>query len=87
LSGAIFCEPEELVFSALAGTPIETIEALLSKKGQELAFEPMSFAALYGTGAGTIGGCLMANISGPRRIKAGAARDRDLAGVSLPVLP
>jgi FAD/FMN-containing dehydrogenase len=48
---------------------------LLAKNGQELTFEPMSFAALYGTGSGTIGGAIMANLSGPRRIKAGAARD------------
>ncbi|MCI0736784.1 MAG: FAD-binding protein [Beijerinckiaceae bacterium] len=75
LSGISFYEPEELVLSALAGTPIESIEALLAENGQELAFEPISFAALYGTGSGTIGGCLMANLSGPRRIKAGAVRD------------
>ena len=38
------------MLSALAATPIETIEALLAANGQELAFEPMSFGALYGTG-------------------------------------
>ncbi|MGC2224795.1 MAG: FAD-binding protein [Methylocella sp.] len=75
LNDVTFYEPDELVFSALAGTPIETIETMLAKNVQELAFEPMSFAALYGTGPGTLGGCLMANLSGPRRIKAGAARD------------
>jgi glycolate oxidase FAD binding subunit len=75
LAGVTFYEPEELVFSALAGTPIEDIEALIAKNAQELPFEPMSFAALYGTGPGTLGGCLMTNLSGPRRIKAGAARD------------
>src|SRR5579883_512532 len=60
LSGISFYEPEELVLSALAGTPLEQIEALLAGRGQELAFEPMSFAALYGTGWGTIGGAVMA---------------------------
>jgi glycolate oxidase FAD binding subunit len=78
LSGVTAYEPEELFITALAGTPIETIEATLAKKGQELAFEPMSFGALYGTGPGSLGGCLMANLSGPRRIKAGAARDHVL---------
>lgn len=75
LDGITFYEPEELVLSALAGTPIATIDALLNERGQELPFEPMSFGALYGTGHGTIGGCIMTNFSGPRRIKAGAARD------------
>src|SRR5450631_94524 len=75
LAGVTFYEPDELVFSALAGTPVETIEALLAGNAQELPFEPMSFGALYGTGPGTLGGCLMTNLSGPRRIKAGAARD------------
>ncbi|HYP57887.1 MAG TPA: FAD-binding protein, partial [Beijerinckia sp.] len=73
-NGVTFYEPQELVLSALAATRIETIERLLAEYDQELAFEPMSFAAIYGTGAGTLGGCLMANLSGPRRIKAGAAR-------------
>jgi glycolate oxidase FAD binding subunit len=84
LKGVTFYEPEELVISALAGTPIETIDSLLFEHGQELAFEPMSFGALYGTGPGTLGGCLMANLSGPRRIRAGAARDHvlGLKGVS-----
>ncbi len=75
LDGVAFYEPGELVFSALAGTSIETIETMLANNAQELAFEPMSFAALYATGSGTIGGAIMANLSGPRRIKAGAARD------------
>lgn len=75
LDGLTYYESGELVFSALAGMPIATIETMLAKNGQELAFEPMSFAALYGTGSGTIGGAIMTNLSGPRRIKAGAARD------------
>jgi glycolate oxidase FAD binding subunit len=75
LAGVTLYEPEELILSALAGTPIEDIEAMLATNAQELPFEPMSFAALYGTGPGTLGGCLMTNVSGPRRIKAGAARD------------
>ncbi len=78
LSGVIFYEPEELVLSALAATPVEAIAALLAENGQELAFEPMSFDALLGAGSGTLGGCLMTNLSGPRRIKAGAARDHVL---------
>jgi len=75
LTGITFYEPEDLVVSARAGTPIAEIAALLAARGQELAFEPMSCAALYGTGAGTIGGAYMTNLSGPRRIKAGALRD------------
>lgn len=75
LDGIAYYEADELVLSVLAGTPIDTIEAQLAKNGQELAFEPPSLAALYGTGSGTAGGALMTNLSGPRRIKAGAARD------------
>src|SRR3984893_206314 len=74
LHGFPFYESGQLVFSALAGPPIETTATMLAENEQELAFEPMSFAALYGTGSGTIGGAIMANLSGPRRIKAGAAR-------------
>jgi glycolate oxidase FAD binding subunit len=80
LTGVTLYEPEELVLSARAGTSLAEIEALIGSKGQELAFEPMDCAPLFGAGAnkGTLGGVLAANISGPRRIKSGAARDHFL---------
>lgn len=80
LTGVTLYEPEELVLSARAGTPLAEIEALLADNRQELAFEPMDYGPLLGgeAGRGTIGGLLMANLSGPRRIKAGAARDHVL---------
>ena len=79
LSGVTLYEPEELVLSAKAGTPLAEIEALLAAHNQELAFEPMDYGPLLGTsGGGTIGGVLAANLSGPRRIKTGAARDHFL---------
>ena len=68
------------MLTARAGTPIAEIEALVASKGQQLAFEPMDYGPLLGgvAGGGTIGGVLAANLSGPRRIKAGAARDHFL---------
>jgi glycolate dehydrogenase FAD-binding subunit len=80
LSGVTLYEPEELVLSAKAGTPLAEIEKLLADHNQELAFEPMDYGPLFGApgGRGTIGGALAANLSGPRRIKAGAARDHFL---------
>jgi glycolate oxidase FAD binding subunit len=80
LSGVTLYEPEELVLTAWAGTPMAEIEALVASKGQQLAFEPMDYGPLFGgaPGRGTIGGVLAANVSGPRRIKAGAARDHFL---------
>jgi glycolate oxidase FAD binding subunit len=80
LSGVTLYEPEELVLSAKAGTPLAEIEAVVTASGQELAFEPMDYGPLLGVaaGAGSIGGALAANLSGPRRIKAGAARDHFL---------
>ncbi len=80
LTGVTLYEPEELVLSAKAGTPLAEIEALLAKNDQELAFEPMDYGPLLGleAGQGTIGGVIAANLSGPRRIKAGAARDHFL---------
>ena len=80
LSGVTLYEPAELVLSAKAGTPLAEIEALVAASKQELAFEPMDYGPLLGTAAdsGTIGGALAANLSGPRRIKAGAARDHFL---------
>jgi glycolate oxidase FAD binding subunit len=80
LTGVTLYEPEELVLSARAGTPLAEIEAQVAASKQELAFEPMDYGPLLGTAAGaaTVGGVLAANLSGPRRIKAGAARDHFL---------
>jgi glycolate oxidase FAD binding subunit len=86
LKGITLYEPEELVLGARPGTPLTEIEATLAEKRQLLAFEPPDFGPLYGIEAGrsTLGGVLGCNLSGPRRIKAGAARDHFLgfAGVS-----
>jgi glycolate oxidase FAD binding subunit len=83
LSGVTLYEPEELVLSAKAGTPIVEIEALVAERNQQLDFEPMDYGPVLGfePGSGSLGGALAANLSGPRRIKAGAARDHFL-GVS-----
>jgi glycolate oxidase FAD binding subunit len=80
LSGITLYEPEELVLSAKAGTPLAEIEALVAASRQELAFEPMDYGPLLAgeSAAGTIGGAIAANVSGPRRIKSGAARDHFL---------
>jgi glycolate oxidase FAD binding subunit len=73
-------EPAELVLTAGAGTAMAVIEQALAEKQQQLAFEPGDWAPLWGgaAGAGTIGGILACNISGPRRFQAGAARDHFL---------
>ncbi len=76
LSGVELYEPGALTLVARAGTPLAEIEALLASEGQRLAFEPMDHRLLLGTeGEPTIGGVVAANVSGPRRIEAGAARD------------
>ncbi|KAA0971869.1 glycolate oxidase subunit GlcE [Aureimonas fodinaquatilis] len=80
LSGVTLYEPEELVLSARAGTPMAEIEAVLKARGQRLEFEPLDYGPLLGqpAGQGTLGGVMSCNLSGPRRIKQGAARDHIL---------
>lgn len=80
LKGLAFYEPEELVLKAGAGTSLAEIEAVIAQRGQMLAFEPCDLGPLYGgpDGAGTLGGAIACNLGGPRRLKAGAARDHFL---------
>ncbi|MSP66615.1 MAG: FAD-binding protein [Alphaproteobacteria bacterium] len=86
LAGVTLYEPAEMVLTALAGTRLTEIEALLAEHGQELPFEPGDWGPIYGLtrGASTLGGVIACNLSGPRRVKAGAARDHfiGLAGIS-----
>jgi glycolate oxidase FAD binding subunit len=80
LAGIVVYEPEELVLTAAAGTPMEAIEAAVAQRGQMLAFEPPDLGPLWGAapGGGTLGGAIACNLAGPRRFKAGAARDHTL---------
>ena len=80
LSGITLYEPEELVLSADAGTPLAEIEAAVAANGQMLAFEPPDLGRLLGgpPDSGSIGGVIACNLAGPRRIKAGGARDHFL---------
>ncbi|MEL7273942.1 MAG: glycolate oxidase subunit GlcE [Pseudomonadota bacterium] len=80
LTGVTLFEPEELVMTARAGTPLAEINALLDEHNQELQFEPMDTGPLLGRpgGQGTLGGLVNTNLSGPRRIKASSARDHVL---------
>lgn len=81
-SGIKQYEPNELILTAGAGTPLAEIESLLSENHQMLAFEPSDYSGLFAGPAlekrGTLGGVLAGNISGPRRFYSGAARDHFL---------
>src|SRR5205085_12670238 len=56
--------------------PLADVQSLIDSKNQQFAFEPMNTSALLGTpDVGTVGGMIGAGLAGPRRIKAGGARD------------
>lgn len=76
MQGIVDYQPEELVLTVRAGTTLSAVEAALDKANQMLAFEPADLSALLKSkSTGTIGGVLATNLSGPRRLTAGAARD------------
>src|SRR5215468_8309524 len=82
LTGITHYQPGELVIWAKAGTPIHEVEAALARHNQELAFEPADYGRIFGPDmlAASMGAIAAMNISGPRRILRGAARDH-LLGV------
>jgi len=69
-SGILEYQPEELVITARAGTPLKEIEAALTDKNQMLAFEPPHFGE-----SASFGGAIAAGLAGPGRISAGNLRD------------
>ncbi|QWD62874.1 glycolate oxidase subunit GlcE [Polynucleobacter sp. MWH-UH25E] len=69
-SGILEYQPEELVITACAGTPLKEIEAALKEKNQVLAFEPPHFGE-----QATFGGAIAAGLAGPGRISVGNFRD------------
>jgi glycolate oxidase FAD binding subunit len=69
-------EPNELIITVQAGAPLADVLSLIDSKNQQFGFEPINTAGLLGTpNKGTIGGMIGAGLAGPRRIKAGGARD------------
>jgi glycolate oxidase FAD binding subunit len=79
LTGISDYEPAELFLQAQAATPLAEITAILDAHNQMLAFEPPDWSGLLPSdGAPTLGGTIAANIAGPRRVRAGAARDHFL---------
>jgi glycolate oxidase FAD binding subunit len=70
LKGIVTYEPRELICVVRPGTPLVELEATLAGEGQHLAFEPPHWGA-----EATIGGAIACNLAGPRRFRAGAARD------------
>src|ERR1700729_1217573 len=69
-------EPNELIITVEAGAPLADVLSLIDSKNQQFAFEPVNTSQLLGTpDIGTIGGMIGAGLAGPRRIRAGGARD------------
>ncbi len=77
IRGVRLYEPEALTLVVAAGTPLAEVESLLDANGQHLPFEPADYREILHTQDKTplIGALAACNISGPRRIVAGACRD------------
>jgi glycolate oxidase FAD binding subunit len=79
-SGIANYDPSELVLTAGAATPLAELVAAVAAAEQALAFDPFDHGPIFGAPAGqaTLGGIIAANVSGPRRVARGAARDHFL---------
>jgi len=76
LKGIVEYEPAELILTVRPGETLASIKAELAKAGQMLSFEPPDWRALIGgEGEETMGGVIGCNLAGPRRVRAGSARD------------
>lgn len=75
MTGITMYEPDELVMTAKAATPLSEILTTLDDAGQMLAFDPVLNASTLAAATGTIGGVMATNLAGCRRMTAGAARD------------
>ena len=68
--GIVNYEPTELIITARAGTSLQQVESALAERGQMLACEPPRLSP-----SSTLGGCVAAGWSGPRRAYTGSVRD------------
>ena len=69
LTGILDYDPQEFTITALAGTPVQALQAALEEQGQYLPFCPPSQAGA------TLGGTLACGLSGEGRLRFGGARD------------
>ncbi len=70
LRGVLEYNPGEYTFTALAGTPIQEVQAMLAEHRQYLPFDP-----LFAERGATLGGTVAAGLSGPGRYRYGGLRD------------
>ena len=68
--GIVDYRPEELVLTALGGTPLAEVAQAVAAEGQLLPFDPPRFG-----GAGTFGGAIASGLAGPGRPWRGGVRD------------
>ncbi len=69
-TGVVQYQPDELVLTARAGTPLRELQQVVGRHQQMLPFDPPMFA-----GGGTLGGALASGLSGPGRPWWGSVRD------------
>jgi glycolate oxidase FAD binding subunit len=77
LAGIVSYEPDEMIITARAGTPVAQIETALAEKKQRLGFEPADWGPLFGAPANstTLGGVISADCNGSAAVRYGRCRD------------